>query len=229
MSADFQGFPKDALAFLAELRENNRRDWFDAHKKRYERSVLAPAKAFVDSMGLRLKGLSPNIQAQARVNGSLFRLHRDVRFSNDKTPFKTHVGILFWEGASRMDSSCFYVHLEADSFMLACGMHEMDKQRLAEYRTAVADDERGKRLQELCARLRGQGYELGGLHYKRVPQGYDKAHPRAELLRHLGIWTGYTSTQVGRLLQADFLDFAMPHFKAMFPLHQWLLEMPTVG
>ena len=115
----FAGFPKQALTFFRDLSQNNTKMWFDRHREVYEQQVLVPARDFIMAMGDKLKKIAPGVQADPRVNKSLFRLNRDIRFSHDKTPYKTHLGIWFWEGARpRMECSGFYFHLEPDKVML---------------------------------------------------------------------------------------------------------------
>ncbi len=109
----FKGFSKGAVEFYLQLAKNNNKAWFDEHKSEFERQVMDVAKDFVYSMGSLLKELSPNVIADPRVNGSIFRPYRDTRFSNDKTPYKTHLGIFFWEGKGpKMDCPGYYFHLE---------------------------------------------------------------------------------------------------------------------
>ena len=99
----FSGFPEEAARFLTQLSENNNRDWFNARKQVYANTIVTPAIAFVEAMGERLKYLSPHIQYDTRTNGqgSLMRIYRDIRFSKDKSPYKTWIGIRFWEGAGK--------------------------------------------------------------------------------------------------------------------------------
>ena len=97
----FSGFPKGTVSFLRDLAANNNREWFTAHRPEYETAVLEPARAFVRVMGERLRRLSPQIKAEPRIDGSLFRLYRDIRFSPDKSPYKTNLGIFFWKAGDR--------------------------------------------------------------------------------------------------------------------------------
>src|SRR5678815_2121248 len=99
---DFEGFSDETFAFLGELEEHNQRDWFEANKSRYERVVREPALAFVRDMGRRLAEVAPALRADDRkVGGSMMRVHRDTRFSKDKSPYKTNVGIQFRHEAGK--------------------------------------------------------------------------------------------------------------------------------
>jgi len=102
-SKTFSGFPEEGLQFLTDLGQNNDRDWFDARKQTYTDTIVSPALAFVEALGERLQIISPHIQYDTRTNGagSLMRIYRDTRFSADKRPYKTWVGIRFWEGGRK--------------------------------------------------------------------------------------------------------------------------------
>ncbi len=100
----FRGFPRECVTFYAELARNNNKEWFSEHKSEFERYVMETARDFVYHMGNLLKEISPEIVADPRLDRSIFRHYRDTRFSKDKSPYKTHLGILFWEGnRAKMD------------------------------------------------------------------------------------------------------------------------------
>src|SRR5512139_3318195 len=94
----FSGFHKETVRFFTELCRNNNRAWFEAHRARYEEHVMAPAKLFVTALGARLKTVVPGIIAVPAVNKSIFRINRDTRFSLDPAPYKTNLGLYFWDG-----------------------------------------------------------------------------------------------------------------------------------
>ncbi|WP_455393079.1 TIGR02453 family protein, partial [[Eubacterium] cellulosolvens] len=124
----FNGFPKEFTSFFTDLAMNNNKSWFNEHRQDYEQFVLEPSKLFVIAMGERLTELSRDINAIPMVNKSLFRLNRDTRFSKDKSPYKTNLGILFWEGRrKRMECPGFYFHVEANTLMLGDGMYQFPK------------------------------------------------------------------------------------------------------
>ena len=108
----FQGFTRETVRFFVDLKTNNNKQWFEQHRMTYETQVLEPAKAFVRAMAPRLKTISQNIIAVPKINKSLFRINRDTRFSLDPSPYKTNLGIYFWEGGpSRLECSGFYFHV----------------------------------------------------------------------------------------------------------------------
>ena len=109
----FEGFSRRTVSFFRDLARNNNRPWFAAHRDDYENHVLAPAKSFVTALGARLKTIAPPIAAVPAVNKSIFRIFKDTRFSLDPAPYKTNLGIYFWDvSRPRLETSGFYFHLE---------------------------------------------------------------------------------------------------------------------
>ncbi len=223
----FPGFPRACPTFLRQLQRNNNRAWFEEHRDEYERVVLDPARAFVVAMGMRLARIAPGAQADPRVDRSIFRIFRDTRFSPDKTPYKTNLGIWFWDGdGPRSGCSGFYFHIEPGNFFLGVGIYVIPPTLIDAYREAVVDPRHGKALQRAIRDcLRVPGCSIGGRHYKRVPRGYDAEHPSAELLLHTGLYAG-TSTGLPRELYTPrILDLCEERFAACLPLHRWLVAL----
>jgi uncharacterized protein (TIGR02453 family) len=224
---NFNGFPKQTLTFFRTLSQNNTKMWFDQNKGMYEKQVLIPARDFILAMGVRLKKIAPGVQADPRVNKSLFRLNRDIRFSPDKTPYKTHLGIWFWEGPRlRMECSGFYFHLEPQKFMLGCGLYAFPKDMVEAYRQSVVHPIYGPALNKaITAVKKNKDYYVGDQHYKKIPQGYDPAHKNAALLLYSGLYAGVEMPVSEVLHSADLVDLCFEHYKKMLPLHRWLLAL----
>jgi uncharacterized protein (TIGR02453 family) len=224
--AVFSGFSRGTVLFFEGLRRNNNREWFEAHRSAYETEVMEPAKAFVMTMGARLRAIAPRIIAVPAVNKSIFRLNRDTRFSTDPSPYKTNLGLYFWEGGtSRLEASGFYFHLEPPGMMLGAGVYMMPPPLLARYRRAVVDPMKGKELGRAVAMIsRLKGFDLGGMHYKRVPAGFNPAHPNAELLKHSGLYAGFDTRIPPEFYSARLVDYCFARFKAALPLHRWLVR-----
>ena len=162
----FDGFPPAAVTFFKQLQNNNNKTWFDAHKPDYQMYVIEPAQGFIEEMGAKLKQLSPGIHAEPRVNRSIFRINRDTRFSKDKTPYKTHLGIWMWQGdGAKFESSGYYFHLEPPTMMVGVGIHTFSKDLLQAYRDAVVDPESGT---ELVIAIKGVGLEKGLQHRRQA-------------------------------------------------------------
>ncbi len=222
----FPGFPKASVKFFKDLAQNNSKAWFDAHREEYEQNVVLPSEQFVIAMGARLQKLSPKVNADPRVNRSLFRLNRDTRFSKDKTPYKTHMGIMFWEGSRpRMECSCYYMHLEPPTLMLGIGIYEFTPELLEVYRKACVHPKLGPELNKIAKQLTKKGYNLGGKFYKKVPRGFEAEHPNAELLLHNGMHAGIEMKIPAEFHAPKLLDIAFAHYKNMAPLHKWLVAV----
>ncbi len=222
----FTGFSPETVKFLTALKTHNNREWFKRNKPTYTAHVLEPALAFVTAMGERLRGIAPEIIYAPRLNRSIFRIYRDTRFSPDKSPYKTHLGIFFWEGIRpRMECPGFYFHLEPPYLMLGGGLYRFPRSRLEMYRSAVVHPEYGIELSEIVNGIqRLGGYSLGGTHYKRIPPGFDAAHPRADLLLHNGLYAGMESPIPDDLYSHRLLDYCMKRFTPLTRLHRWLVE-----
>src|SRR5688572_11549237 len=181
MDAPFLGFP-DTMAFLADLKANNDRTWFQANKARYEAVYKRPAEAFAAELRPRLEAL-----AGRPLGAKVFRIHRDVRFSKDKSPYNTHLHLGFQApkvaGELRRRGG-FYFGLEADKLTLGVGAFDFGPADLEKYRRAVAGDSDGE---ELAAILAGMVAKPGEPDLKRVPAPYPADHPRGDLLRHKGL------------------------------------------
>ena len=231
-SVSFLGFSEETTSFYRQLATSNTKEWFDDHKKDFESFVMEPARAFVVEMGERLREVAPGVISDPRVNKSLFRINRDTRFSKDKTPYKTHLAIWFWEGAKkRMECSGFYFHLEPNRLMLGAGIYLFEKSALEEYRNSVVHPVHGPKLVQAIDALGGDVQGSGGCglypgeRYKRVPRGYDPDHERADLLLNKGLVAGDDGQIPPELYTSALLEYCMVRYEKMLPLHRWLVEM----
>jgi uncharacterized protein (TIGR02453 family) len=223
----FSGFTKETVRFYAELRRNNNKPWFEEHRGTFEGHAMAEAKLFVTAMGERLKSISPGLVAVPAVNKSIFRIYRDTRFSLDPAPYKTHLGIYFWDGSRpKMESAGFYFQLEPPDLYLGGGMYMIPDNLLDRYRKAVVDKTRGPQIGKIVAALRARpGFSVEGLHYKRVPAGFDPGHPNAELLKHKGLYTGFETKLPAELHSARLIDYCLERFEPVVPLNRWLMKL----
>ncbi len=224
----FSGFPDEAIQFLADLRENNNREWFQPRKQIYQDAVVAPAQDFVRDLGERLKGISTGIAYDTATNGtgSIMRIYRDLRFTKDKRPYKTYLGIRFWEGASKKGGPGFHVGIEPEGARVYSGIHMFPKPLLTAYRDAVGQEKQGRALEKALAKVTSSGrYEIGGEHYQRVPRGFDAEHPRADLLRHNALWALSPTIDVDVITRPHFAQECFEHCLNMAPLHHWLVKL----
>jgi uncharacterized protein (TIGR02453 family) len=161
----FGGIPTAALDFYEDLEADNSKAFWTAHKHVYDEAVRAPLTALAEAL------------AHEFGTPKFFRPHRDLRFSRDKNPYKTHQGI--WFGDSSM-----YLHISAAGLFVAGGYWATSSTQVDRLRRAVADDAAGPALAGTLARMRRKGFEIGGQQLRRVPPGYAREHPRADLLRY---------------------------------------------
>lgn len=228
----FNGFPQEGLDFLCDLGKNNNKTWFNAHKGDYEKFLLEPAKEFVVALGERLQSIAPNIQYDTRTNGqgTLMRIYRDTRFSKDKTPYKTAIAGVFWQGAGKkMQNPGFGFHMESQGMELMAGMFGFSKDQLENYRSAVAADGSGEELRQIITSLgEKRGYGLVGSHYKRVPRGYPADHPRGDLLKFKGFYVHpLESVPAEKLITPELVDICLDRLQIMAPVQRWLVQYVT--
>jgi uncharacterized protein (TIGR02453 family) len=172
-------FSSDLFRFLTELKRHNRRDWFEDNKERYERDVKAPVLRFIGDLAGPLRSVNPNFRADPKpVGGSMFRIHRDVRFAKDKSPYKTNVGAHFphLKGGRNVRAPGFYLHLSPGQSFAGGGLWHPDGDGLQLVRQRIV--QRSAEWKRVRAGLAIQGDAL-----KRVPAGYDPEHPFADDLK----------------------------------------------
>lgn len=177
-------FGPELFDVLGELALNNERQWFDANKARYEGHVREPALEFIRRIRPHLAKVSSQLAAlDKKVGGSLMRVHRDIRFSPDKTPYKTNVGIHFRHQAGKdVHAPGIYLHLEVGQVFLGAGMWHPDKDALASLRRAIAAKPAAwKRIRN--DPMFADGWSFGGDSLKRPPKGFDPEHPWIEDLK----------------------------------------------
>ncbi|MDR3626187.1 MAG: DUF2461 domain-containing protein [Ignavibacteriaceae bacterium] len=222
----FENFPKKTVDFLKKLSKNNNKEWFEEHRDDYNSRLLEPAFQFVTEMGDELSAIVPNIMAVPKIDKSVFRLHRDVRFSKDKSPYKTNLGIYLWEGKKKMESSGFYFHIDPKGFFISSGIYMPSKEQIKIIRDAVVDPLLGNELSNVIKKVLKRGdYTLGGKTYKKIPRGYDPSSPNAEYLLYYGLYAYYESSDFSELTNKDIIDYSFKKYKDMLPLHQWLVKI----
>lgn len=219
----FQGFPKETTQFLTNLSKNNNKDWFAKHKAAYKDFVEAPAKDFCAEMEDHLSNL-----VARPLTGKIFRIYRDVRFSNDKTPYNTHIRMLFHE--SETDSKCgnrpvFCFSLEPNSVITGAGTGAMEFSgpTLEAFRKAVANDKSGKALEKLLAQFSpANRYRVDPPALKKVPRGFEADHHRAELLKHKALMVWHEEPLSAPIHSPKCAAHLTKSFKSMKPVIDWI-------
>ncbi|WP_431680958.1 DUF2461 domain-containing protein [Kitasatospora sp. KL5] len=199
----FDGWPAEALEFYEQLEADNSKTFWTAHKDRYERTVRTPMADLLDALE---DEFGP---------GKIFRPNRDVRFSADKSPYKTHIGAFLEAGG--------YVQLSADGLACGNGMYQLAPDQLARYREAVAEDVTGAELERVITAVEEAGPSVVGRDpLKSAPRGYPKDHPRIGLLRNKGLIAWQEWEPEPWLGTAEAYDRIAGFLRASRPLKDWL-------
>lgn len=224
MSDGFSAFPEETLHFLAGIAFHNSKEWLEDNRDLYEAGYIGPARRFVESLGPRLKTVAPGMRYEARLNGSISRVNRDVRFSRDKSPYKEHLDLYLWHGdRSRWQQPGLYIRITARTLYLGSGMYRFEGELVDRFRRAVVADASGRRLERTIEKVEEAGrYRVGGKTRKTVPRGYDRHHARAALLLHDGLYAGL-ELPAAEALTKGFPDRVLAHFQATWPIGAWLL------
>ena len=217
-------FTQATFTFLKDLTENNTREWFHENKHRYEDDVRDPAIRFITDFGAHLKTLSEDFRSDPRtVGGSMFRIYRDTRFSKDKTPYKTAIGIQFrHELGKDAHAPGFYLHIDRGECFAGAGTWHPDSPSLKKIREAIVEDpQTWKRI--VGAKRFRDAYVLEGDRLKRPPQGCNPDHPLVEDLKRKDF------IGVARVSQKMITDPKLPQelatvFRTGTPLVEFLCD-----
>jgi uncharacterized protein (TIGR02453 family) len=218
----FRGFDRAAMSFWHELAAEMSRTWFLANKQRYQSQWVEPVLALLREVA---RGLARTYRPMALAEPGVLRIHRDLRFSADKTPYKTHIaGIIRPAGdaIAQAGVAVLYLHLGADEEYAGVGCYQFDAARTARWRRAVVGPP-GAALSRILAGLRRKGYQPDGYeHYARVPKGFAPDHPRAELLKYRGIVCPFPAIPARLLYRPELARWLLGHARATAPLVIWL-------
>jgi uncharacterized protein (TIGR02453 family) len=227
-AGEFAGFRPAALTYLRSLRRNNNKEWFEAHRDAYEGEVRAPLAALVEEVDVRLAGLAPEIVGDPKR--SLFRIHRDVRFSSDKSPYKTNAACWFYHtdagrgvgtATTAHGGAGFYVDIDPSGSSMGGGIWMPPRPTLSRIRERI-DEDHGSLARILRAPTLRQ---FGGLAEQamlaRMPRGYAPTHPAATLLRHQSFTVGRPITE-RELFSRRLADTLARDFERILPLVRWL-------
>ncbi len=212
----FSAFPAETLDFLSDLKANNNRQWFTDNKEIYERAVKQPADRFCAAIAARLETLT----GQAHTS-RVYRLHRDLRFAKDKTPYNAHLHIAFMPQGDLSTPPSWFFGLEPDHLTLGAGVFAFEKPALERFRAQVAGSA-GDTLSQTLADLKADGARIGEPELARVPAGYPKDHPNADLLRRKGLSAWIDIAPPDTATRGDFMEECLGVFTRLKPLVDWL-------
>ena len=227
----FEGFSAEAVFFLKNLKENNNREWFLARKKDYNKKVLKPASDFVVEMGELLQKISPGIHADPKVNRSITRIYRDTRYASEQEPYKTYLGIWFWQGVRKVNESPgYYFELRPDQIYLSAGIKSFSRKILRDYREAVSNPKSGEKLVSIVEKIReNPDYQVSREYFKRIPEGYQLQDKREELIRFNSLLANTEMPIPSELYNRNLLKLVFQIFKDFSPIHNWLSEYVRVN
>ena len=225
-TATFTGMPDEGLAFLEDLEERNTKAFFDANKPVFASQVQAPFAALVEAAAARLRRSAPGIGTP-----KVFRIYRDLRFSKDKTPYKTSMSASIpsrgpGDGDRPGVDTGYYVNVGPAGLYVASGLYHPSREDLARVRTAVADETTGPELAAILRRAAGKGLEPWLDPLQRMPRDWPADHPRAGLLKARSLVLNRQHERAPWLSTAELLDHLLADWKAMIPFNQWLERLP---
>jgi uncharacterized protein (TIGR02453 family) len=220
-------FSKRSLTFFRQLARNNDKSWFEAHRDEYENEVRAPMRELIEELDVHFAEFAPEIGGDPKR--SMFRINRDIRFSKDKSPYKTHAAAWFHHrNAARSvgseadaGSAGYYFHLEpGGKSMIGAGLWMPPRPQLNKLRSAIADDSAGfdQMVRSIPSRFDGLDDEST---LKRMPRGYAEDHPAAKWLRYQSFTSGRTLTDA-QATSSALVTLLATEFKALLPLVRWL-------
>jgi len=221
----FNGFPEEGLNFLFALEQNNNRTWFTDNRTIYKDYVEAPAKKFLDEMINRLPEIT-----KTPIKGKIFRIHRDIRFSKDKTPYNPHVRMLFSCANSRKhdcgSEPSFYFSLSPQKITIGAGSYQFPKETLESYRYKINAEYTGSELENLLnSFVEKPNFTIAPPELKRIPTGFTKDHPREHLLRKKGLVVWYEYKDLKTISTPKIADEIFNKFKDMQPLYEWVQDL----
>lgn len=222
-TARFVGFADREARFFAKLARNQDREWFAANRDEYEAGWLAPMKALLAAVREKL---APRYAHEEIAAPKVFRIYRDVRFSKDKSPYKTHIGGylgIAGSDAGPSGAAALYLHVAAREFFACAGQYMMDGEQLRRFRAAVDDAKQGAEIARIVGSLGRAGFTVGSYEEtRRVPRGFDPGHPRADLLRRKGLIVSFPGPGRALLTSPKLVDALVAHAKKAVPLVEWL-------
>ena len=218
MKSVFNGFPKEAFTFLRDLKRNNNRDWFLEHKQIYETKVRAPMVELIEALQPEIKKFAPEILVSPR---GIFRIYRDVRFSPNKSPYKTHIAASFDPKGPRNASAGLYLHLEPGRVFLGGGIYHPDSPQLLAIRNQIASQHRNLRKIIDDKEFRRLFGKLDGEKLTRIPRGFAENHPAADLLRYKQ-FLAWKELEPKIARSSKLVSETVKYFRGMMPLIRFL-------
>jgi len=216
----FRGFSPEAISFLRALKRNNRREWFQPRKEKYEKLIKAPMLEFVGCLNEEFARFAPAYVTSPEK--AVYRIYRDTRFSSDKTPYKTHIAAIFpRNSAVKREGAVFYLHFTEKEVLAFGGVWGPDRNELMAYRTLLRDNH--EEFESLLSNksLRKMVGKLEGEQLSRMPKGFPVDHPAESLLRRKQ-WYLESTLDIGLLTTPRVVPELAKRFAVMGPMVEFL-------
>ncbi len=217
----FEGFPKEGVDFLRRLKKNNTREWFAGHKSEYENFVKYPMQCLIAALREPVAKFAPELDINPKR--SIFRIYRDTRFSNDKTPYKTHSAAVFHIKGHWEASAGFYIHIEPGQIYAGGGIYMPSSEQLKKIRLAIAN-----KPKEFLAIVESRSFKktfnsIEGEKLQRAPLGYPIDHPMIEWLKHKQFYTGVEWNEE-ECYSPKFIPKVAKLYQELYPFIRFLNE-----
>ena len=220
-------FPPETIRFLRALKRNNRREWFQPRKERYEAEVRAPMIAVIEQLASDFRSFAPELIASPKL--SMYRVYRDTRFSENKTPYKTHIAAIFpWRDLPKHEGAGVYFHVAPDGVWIGGGMYAPQPAQLQAVREHIAGNVRRLRKIVEAPAFKKTFGALEGEKLQRVPRGFPKDHEAAEYLKYRQLMAGVERPAVFAS-SPTFYGQLLDVFCQIVPLSRFLNEPLTKG
>jgi len=215
-------FPREGLQFLRTLKRNNNREWFQEHKSIYENSLKRPMSELIAALAEDFQKFAPEMVSSPKA--SAYRIYRDTRFSNDKSPYKTHVAAVFPRtGLGKHEGAGFYLHIDPSELLIAGGLYMPLPEDLRSVRQKISDDADSFLKIVTNRQFRRMFGTVTGEKLSRVPRGFRPDHPAAEYLKHKQFLASRTFPCAAATMPS-FYGIVLETFRAMLPLIRFLNE-----
>jgi len=219
----FQGFSKKGISFLRALKKNNDRDWFQKRKPVYESELIAPSKSFLQDAVKPLKGLIPSLNVTPR---SMSRIYRDVRFSDDKSPYHSHLAFLFRDLRGTEEfAPRLYMGFDPTGLAYGAGTFQFTTPQRDRFRTMITEGPSAKSFEAIMKKIRKTtGFEPRGKALKKFPVGFDPKHPNSEFLLYNGLYLVFEEDFPKSFFTKDFYKYLTKIYKPLVPFMDWMAD-----
>ena len=216
-------FTQQTFSYLSDLETNNSKAWFEDHRAAYETHWKAPALDFIAEVSADMAALDPPLRAEPKLNGSLRRINRDVRFSKDKSPYNARLHLVFWVGDHPNRSPGVHFVLTPDGVGYGAGQWGIDPKALGALRKRIVSLE-GEALEQALKAAERIGCRMDAPDLARVPKGFDADSPRSDLLRYKGFVarTHDNPAATSKIIGTGAKAWVLETTKALLPLVRWL-------